>query len=268
MSVNRLAKYQTADPFTRIPNTAIHDSALDLKALGLLTFMLSKPDGWRFTERNLADQVGVGRGQLRTAMGSLIDAGYVTRHREHDGDRPITVTKVYDVSQSSQGSVSEPRDPYPTSQGSVSEPSETGPGSNNGGVVTNEEPLSDATATDVEVPDTARTLTRRLAVAVKANGFKVPDRGTKANREWLTAMDRLLRIDKADPAQVEQVIGWATTDSFWRANIRSATKFREQYPALRLRWMEKSGDGNGGHAWNDPLAPARYDADGNALGVM
>ena len=97
MSVHRLAKYRQDDPFTRVPNTAIEDPNLDLKALGLLVLMLSKPDGWTFRERNLAEAAGVGREAVRTAMRRLIEAGYVVRHREaDDGKPPITVTTVYD----------------------------------------------------------------------------------------------------------------------------------------------------------------------------
>ena len=103
MSVHRLAKYQTDDPFTRVPNSAVNDSRLDLKARGLLLLMLSKPDGWTFRERHLASVAGVGRDQLRAAMQTLIDTGYVVRTRESvDGKPPICVTRVYDMPQAAK----------------------------------------------------------------------------------------------------------------------------------------------------------------------
>lgn len=100
-------------------------------------------------------------------------------------------------------------------------------------------PSSDVPS-DPEVSDEARDLTRQLAMRLKANGFKVPARGRKAHREWLLAMDRLLRIDGADAAEVARVIGWATEDLFWRANIQSAPKFREKYPQLRLKMLTEA----------------------------
>ena len=104
MSVHRLAKYQTDDPFTRVPNSAVNDSRLDLKARGLLLLMLSKPDGWTFRERHLATVAGVGRDALRAAMQTLIDAGYVVRTRESDdGKPPVCVTRVYDRPQTKVG---------------------------------------------------------------------------------------------------------------------------------------------------------------------
>jgi DNA-binding transcriptional MocR family regulator len=100
MSVHRLAKYQTDDPFTRVPNAAVEDERLDLRSRGLLLFMLSKPDGWTFRERALAKQAGVGRDQVRSAMQKLIEAGYVRRRWEsRDDGPPAMVTEVYDRSQ-------------------------------------------------------------------------------------------------------------------------------------------------------------------------
>jgi biotin operon repressor len=130
MSVHRLAKYQTDDPFTRVPNSAINDERLDLKSRGLLLLMLSKPDGWVFRERHLAQIAGVGRDQLRAAMQTLIDVGYVVRTKEAvDGKPPVTVTRVYDMPQSSAGVGFPDR-------------GETRPLSNEGGLVTNETTLA------------------------------------------------------------------------------------------------------------------------------
>jgi hypothetical protein len=99
-------------------------------------------------------------------------------------------------------------------------------------------PSSDVPS-DPEVSPEARELTRHLAVKVQANGFKVPDRGQKAHADWLVAMDRLLRLDEADPVEVRRVIDWSTADPFWQTNVRSAPKFRDQFPSLRLRMLNE-----------------------------
>lgn len=266
MSVHRLAKYQTADPFTRVPNAVIRDGNLDLKALGLLVVMLSKPDGWRFTERNLANEIGVGRAQLRTAMGALIDAGYVVRHHEHDGERPIMVTKVYDTPQPSEGAETEPSGEVRNPEGPVSEHTETGPGSNEVGVVTKENPEttdqpspSPATADDqqpdpyADWPEHVRALTREFAQMVQDNGHPLPSRGSKAGVGWLREMDRLLRLGPPgdggvvpDEGEVRAVMVWALTVSdFWPAQIRSVPKFREQFSRLRLQARQRNGRARG-----------------------
>lgn len=97
MPISRLAHYRADDPYTRVPNSTVRDVRLDLKARGLLLVMLSKPDGWRFTERNLATEVGVSRDQIRTAMDRLVEAGYVLRARIVVDGRPVYETRVFDV---------------------------------------------------------------------------------------------------------------------------------------------------------------------------
>ena len=107
MTVHRLSLYRSDDPYTRVPNITINDKRLDLKARGLLVFMLSKPDGWTFRERTLADHCGVSRAQIRTALQTLITFGYVNRVVTVVDGVPRTETQVYDVSQV-EGSVSVP----------------------------------------------------------------------------------------------------------------------------------------------------------------
>ena len=101
-------------------------------------------------------------------------------------------------------------------------------------------PTSDVPS-DPEVSDEARELTRKFAQAVKGNGHEIPKRGTKAHRTWLVEMDRLLRLDGADPAEVAQVVAWCAADvgsgSYpgESVNVRAVPKFRKRYSELRLR---------------------------------
>src|SRR5690606_3478139 len=125
-----------------------------------------------------------------------------------------------------------------------------------------EEPSSDVPP-DPEFSDEVKAITYRLARKVEANGFKIPAKGSKAAVRWFDAIDKLLRIDHARPTEVERVIDWATADAFWQANIRSAVKLREQYPALRLRMLNSPG-GNG----SQPRPAIERDADGVGKAVM
>lgn len=97
-------------------------------------------------------------------------------------------------------------------------------------------------------------ITRMLAAAVRANGYTqgVPKPSATPARwvAWAADIDRLLRIgpvgnDNPDliptVAEVERGVSWATTDDFWRTNIRSAATFRKQWPTVRLRCNEPGG---------------------------
>jgi biotin operon repressor len=205
VSVHRLAKYQTDDPFTRVPNSAINDDRLDLKSRGLLLLMLSKPDGWVFRERHLAQIAGVGRDQLRAAMQTLIDVGYVVRTKEAaDGKPPITVTRVYDMPQSSAG-VGFAKVGFP-------DRGETRPLSNEGGLVTNETTLA------ATPPESVRRPTDNLFEAVaKACGISLTSL-TRSSRGQLNKAVKELREVGATEQDVQA----------------KAKAYRTQYPNATL----------------------------------
>lgn len=203
MSVHRLAKYRTDDPFTRVPNTAIADPNLDLKARGLLLLMLSKPDGWIFRERNLADSAGVGRDQLRAAMQTLISAGYVVRTFEPvDGKPPICITKVFDRPLGTEVGLSEVGKP---------DRGETRPLSNEVLEVTNNSSIA---ATPKEKVAKTDELFEAVATACHIDWTNV----TKTGRGQLNAATKELRDINATPQQVEG----------------RATAYRKQYPTMPL----------------------------------
>ena len=58
MSVFRIEKNKN---YTVVSNYHLRDMNLSLAAKGLLTIMLSLPDGWDYTERGLAKITGTGR---------------------------------------------------------------------------------------------------------------------------------------------------------------------------------------------------------------
>lgn len=51
---------------------------------------------------------------------------------------------------------------------------------------------------------------------------------------------RLMReVDKRDPSEIGRVIDWCQSDPFWRTNILSTNKLREQWDQLVLRMQSK-----------------------------
>jgi hypothetical protein len=123
---------------------------------------------------------------------------------------------------------------------------------------TTREPSGSRSSPDDDFSDEVCALTRHLGQRVKANGHKTPDPATKAAYNWFDAIDKLLRLDGADASEVHEVIEWATADEFWRANIRSAAKFRDQYSQLRLQ-RQRQPQANGSHRGRDPPRPAGHE---------
>ena len=224
MSVHRLAKYQTNDPFTRVPNAAVNDERLDLKARGLLLLMLSKPDGWVFRERHLAGVAGVGRDQLRSAMQTLIDAGYVVRTREsEDGKPPVCVTRVYDMPQSGVG----------FTEVGIPDRGETRPISNELGLVTND---IIAAEPPEKKPRKKDELFEAIAQACNIDIKQL----TGTSRGQLNKATKELRDIGATP---DQVAGKAQA---WRSQYENAsltpTALVKHWPSLVSRQQAKQRD--------------------------
>ena len=52
---------------------------------------------------------------------------------------------------------------------------------------------------------------------------------------WANEFRLMVETDKIPIERVKSVLDWATSDSFWKINIRSASKFREKFGALEAK---------------------------------
>jgi uncharacterized phage protein (TIGR02220 family) len=77
---NKMAirRHSSVGNFTIISNNVLSRADMSLKAKGLLAFMASKPDDWKFTIRTLASQCGKdGEGSVKNTVDELKKEGYV-----------------------------------------------------------------------------------------------------------------------------------------------------------------------------------------------
>lgn len=52
---------------------------------------------------------------------------------------------------------------------------------------------------------------------------------------WAAGFDEIIRLDGREPQDIEKVLRWCQTDSFWRNNILSPAKLRIQWAQLELK---------------------------------
>jgi hypothetical protein len=75
--------------YTQVDNAAIEDGKLSFKALGILAYLLSKPDGWDSNYRHLATTHDDGETAVRSGLQELEAAGYLRRARARRNDGTI-----------------------------------------------------------------------------------------------------------------------------------------------------------------------------------
>ena len=81
--------------FTQIPNGTARDAGLSIKALGLLTFILSYPDNWIIHLDWLVTQKKDGKHAIREAMRELEASGYAKKVTERDAKTGRVVKKYW-----------------------------------------------------------------------------------------------------------------------------------------------------------------------------
>lgn len=100
-----------------------------------------------------------------------------------------------------------------------------------------EEPKGSSTSETAEAirPD-VKALLDLLDTELRANDVKKLPIRNKAN---VNAMRLLVDKDGYDAEQVARIIRWCQADSFWRGNVMSAGKLREQFETLRAHANRK-----------------------------
>lgn len=73
---SNIIRTKRRDNFTIINNDIIN-AKMSLQALGLLVFLLSKPDDWKIQKKSLSKNFKNGRDATNTAFNELIDLGYI-----------------------------------------------------------------------------------------------------------------------------------------------------------------------------------------------
>lgn len=94
MSIVRTVKRE--NPFVQLDKEYIGNGQLSLKSTGLLTYILSRPDGWKIRMKDIQNKFNDGETSVRSAMKELIQCGYVNRYRERGEDGTFG-DWVYDV---------------------------------------------------------------------------------------------------------------------------------------------------------------------------
>ena len=97
------------------------------------------------------------------------------------------------------------------------------------------EAIKDAAEEDPLREDVER-ICRHLADRIEDNGSKRP----KITQAWRTEARRLLDLDHRTVDQVIRCIDWCQNNTFWRKNVLSMPKLREQYDRLRLAAQDET----------------------------
>jgi hypothetical protein len=81
-----IIKRKHTGSFAVIPNITANDDQLSIDALGMLVFLLSKPNDWQVNVANLRKRFDIGRDRVYTILKQLETAGYVGKTQPKKGE--------------------------------------------------------------------------------------------------------------------------------------------------------------------------------------
>lgn len=85
-SLNKIHKKRRENPFVMVDKNIIYDKRISWKAKGLMTYLLSRPDGWTFYLDEITNNSTDGRDGVRTGLNELEKYGYLVRIKTRNKD--------------------------------------------------------------------------------------------------------------------------------------------------------------------------------------
>lgn len=241
MTTLRVAK---RNRWTSVDRKVINDERLSFGALGLLIWLLDKPDDWETSSERIAGQRKEGRDAVRTIFKELEKFGYLVRvtwrdERGHMNTRLDFFEQPQTTEDVGKSQVA-PETAFPASGEPASgEPASDTPSS----IEKTERQTTEKQKTDVKtlvvasdneknpLTDEHYRLASLFADKVEANGAKRPSTGVRAAR----SIEMMMRVDGRSARQIENMIGWATSHEFWHTVVLSCNKLRLQYDQMKLK---------------------------------
>lgn len=94
-----IVREPTRRRWTTVDNRSVEDDRLSFRALGVLVYLLSRPDHWRANVGHLCSTHKEGRESVRTALRELEATGYLTRRwvRSEGSDTPVLEYIIHEV---------------------------------------------------------------------------------------------------------------------------------------------------------------------------
>lgn len=232
MSIIRREK---TDNYSIIHNECFRNDRLSARAKGLFAYLMSLPDDWKIYKSELQNHFTEGRDAINTAFRELEEFGYVDKEpvQEENGQLSGWNYTIYESSELLENRITEnPSDGKPATTNNLSKPNTDH---------TNSEKCGGGSSQKKDPSSEALSLSEALFLSIerfKPDYKHIQDK-ERALQSYAADIDRMLSIDKRKPERIRQVIDWLECNDkdamFWRQNILSAKKLRQQFDTLEIR---------------------------------
>ena len=180
-------------------NFHLRDKSLSLKAVGLLSKMLSFNDGWKFSTKGLSAICKEGPDAILSALRELEKHGYLVRHRQRDGKGRMSST-IFEIYEGPQESTPEREMPH-TENPCVEKPDVDNPRGDKSAQINTDQVITQERNT---LSKNYADLSRRLDEAVQRK-VKFAEAMSEDNK-WLTLMKSVSGAEKLSQELVDESV--------------------------------------------------------------
>ena len=233
------------NPFVQIDKTPIDDGNLSPESLGVLTYLLSKPNNWKAHKNEILKRFKDGdlkttKNKLDNIFKELCKAGYMKMlPLKETGTGKLIGSEhiIYELPTYEDVPTSEILDSGKSSD------SENVPNYSNNDLNNNnkKEKNNDVLKSELKFSvDTFPYITaKKLADYILYNNPKHKPITEKELQDWAKDIDKCCRLDSRSEEDVTAVLDWCQKDDFWYKNILSANKLRIQFDKLYVKMMDE-----------------------------
>ncbi len=191
-----IRREKRAKNFTVIDNDIINDSRLDWRDLGLLIYLLSKPDNWQICTAHLVKVRKSGRDAVYASLKILCDCGYASKKPNPAGGWDWTITE-------------NPNTEFPNTENPDTEaPNQENPNT--------EFP-------NTEFPNRENPLLINTDIQLKTEIL--------INTETTTKAAAIVAVDNSLSEEQKACWKWAKNEKFWSGKVYSGKAFLSLYNA-------------------------------------
>ncbi|MFH5884090.1 hypothetical protein ACG2F4_07245 [Halalkalibaculum sp. DA3122] len=240
--------------FAQIDKRSLEDDRLSWKAKGILAYLLSKPDNWEVVIDDLQKHATDGRDSCRTGLRELEEKGYIRKHQERGSDglfkpveyqvfeTPELAKKGFKANETGNGLSANGSTVNGSSANGKSHTSNIDRSNNE---LSNKEKESSPFLRDLEIGDFPKDERLKRFTVYCWQGVKenYPDHKTVHEAKfdtWYDPLRLLVEQDEVEIPKARKLWDWAISHEFWKANIRSTAKFRDQFETLDAQMKAKA----------------------------
>jgi len=196
----------------------------------------------QITMQEIADELGVSLSQTKRALTKLRELGWISS-RNAEGYNNNKLWTIHHETFTDQKSHVQP----------IKKPNSANRKDENDFSTTLLEVKRTITNKPTQVlPDEAYEMAELLAELIVRNGSKPP----KVTPKWVKDLELMHRVDERSWDEIRAAIIWCQNDSFWRGNIMSPNKLRDQFDRLRMA-AQRTQTGNNYANIFDAIQPVR-----------